>query len=151
LLQPTFTAICVAVSCLFLIILLIRPCCEAESLGAIACVAKAGCYRAVLCRDSWCVVDSSTARCKEVRISIIEKILSEKGRQLRHPVTVLLTMLTMMLFVCFDSRTITKMTLLQRSSFENMWADPAAGYTASSKERMECIAADRRRLLAQAD
>jgi hypothetical protein len=63
------------------------------------------------------------ARCEEVRICIIEKILSEKGRPLRHPVTELVAMFTMKIFIRFVSRTITKIKFLPR---------PVVGYTASS-------------------
>jgi hypothetical protein len=70
----------------------------------------------VPCRKSCGVVGSSTAKCKEVRISIIEKILSDRG--IHHSSEILYgnraaDMPVRMLFVQFNSKSITKITVLE--------------------------------------
>jgi hypothetical protein len=63
---------------------------------------------------------------------IIEKLLSDEGRQLREPVMGVLTTFTMMLFVCFDVRcdSVTALELWKHVD------DSAADYTADG---LQCI------------
>lgn len=64
-------------------------------------------------------MDSSTAWYKERSISMVEKVLSDKARQLRGPAMGLLKTLAMMLFVELSFVDVAKVTILWRLSFQN--------------------------------